>query len=182
MAGLAQPVFDLPGGWELRPWEVGDADVLVAAAQDPDIRHWNFLHMESREVALGRIERMRSRWQSEQGAIWALARAGGGEAVGLVGWRKVDLHEGSAEFVYWILPAARGGGVVVDAVRRLTRWGLEELGLHRLQLGHSVLNSASCRVAAKAGYALEGTQRSALLHADGWHDLHLHAFVDGDPR
>ena len=28
--------------------------------------------------------------------------------------------------------------------------------------------------------ALEGTMRGALLHADGWHDQHLHARVRGD--
>jgi RimJ/RimL family protein N-acetyltransferase len=37
------------------------------------------------------------------------------------------------------------------------------------------------RVAAKAGFTAEGTLRSALLHADGWHDMHLHARVQGDP-
>ena len=37
------------------------------------------------------------------------------------------------------------------------------------------------RVAAKAGFTAEGTLRSALLHADGWHDMHLHARVLGDP-
>jgi RimJ/RimL family protein N-acetyltransferase len=37
-----------------------------------------------------------------------------------------------------------------------------------------VANTASCRVAGKAGFRLEGTLRSALLHTDGWHDMHLH--------
>jgi [ribosomal protein S5]-alanine N-acetyltransferase len=36
-------------------------------------------------------------------------------------------------------------------------------------------------VAAKAGYKLEGTKRSGLLHADGWHDMHLHARIAGPP-
>jgi RimJ/RimL family protein N-acetyltransferase len=36
---------------------------------------------------------------------------------------------------------------------------------------------ASCRVAQKAGYLLEGTKREHWLFADGWHDVHLHARV-----
>jgi hypothetical protein len=36
------------------------------------------------------------------------------------------------------------------------------------------------RVAGKAGFAFEGTKRSAVLHQDGWHDMHLHARVQGD--
>ncbi|WP_328994873.1 GNAT family N-acetyltransferase [Kribbella sp. NBC_01245] len=89
----------------------------------------------------------------------------------------IDLKGGSAEIVYWVLPALRGAGVVVEATKRVTRWALDDLGLHRLRLCHSVANPASCRVAAKTGYVLEGTMRSALLHADGWHDQHLHALI-----
>lgn len=51
-----------------------------------------------------------------------------------------------------VLPPARGGGVVVEASRRVSRWALDELGLHRLRLCYSVANPASCRVAAKAGW------------------------------
>jgi RimJ/RimL family protein N-acetyltransferase len=35
-------------------------------------------------------------------------------------------------------------------------------------------------VAAKAGFDLEGTLRSAMRHPDGWHDMHLHARLAGD--
>ena len=80
---------------------------------------------------------MHQRRQAETGAVWAVARPGGA-ALGLVGWNDVDLAGGSAEIVYWVLPEARGGGLVVDAVRRLCRWALDELGLHRLRLCHSV--------------------------------------------
>jgi len=180
MAGMEQPVLALAGGLELRPWRPSDADVLVAASEDPAIRLWNLLHVDSSDDARRRIERMHERWRAEEGAIWAIARSGGGEALGLIGWGDVDLKGGSAEIVYWVLPAARGGGVVVEATRRLTRWALDDLGLHRLRLCHSVANPASCRVAAKAGFALEGTMRGALLHADGWHDQHLHALIQGD--
>ncbi|WP_370192107.1 GNAT family N-acetyltransferase [Streptacidiphilus sp. MAP5-52] len=77
-------------------------------------------------------------------------------------------------------PVARGAGVALEAVRRAADWAMNELGLHRLRLCHSVANPASCRVAEKAGYTFEGTMRSALLHADRWHDQHLHALVRGD--
>lgn len=182
MARNAQPVLGLPNGLELRPWHVSDADALVAASNDPDIAQWNLLPAETPEGARSRIERMHERWQIEQSAIWAISRPGsqGSQAIGLIGWSDLDLEGGSAEIVYWILPSARGGGVVVEAVKRVNAWAFDDLGLHRLRLCHSVANPASCRVAAKAGYSFEGTMRSALLHTDGWHDQHLHAVVQGD--
>ncbi|WP_316750970.1 GNAT family N-acetyltransferase [Streptomyces herbicida] len=179
MARDSQPVLALPSGLELRPWRPDDADALMSAGQDPSIRRWNLFTVESRAEACRRIERMHERWRAETGAVWAVARPGA-VATGLIGWNDIDLAGGSAEIVYWVLPEARGGGIVVEATRRLSRWALDELGLHRLRLCHSVANPASCRVAAKAGYVLEGTMRGALLHADGWHDQHLHALVRGD--
>ncbi|MBT2467364.1 GNAT family N-acetyltransferase [Streptomyces sp. ISL-66] len=50
----------------------------------------------------------------------------------------------------------------------------------RIARYHSAANPASCRVATKAGYPLEGTMRGALLHVDGWHDEHLHARLRTD--
>ncbi|MDQ0994670.1 GNAT family N-acetyltransferase [Streptomyces sp. V3I7] len=109
MARAPQPVLGLTGGLELRPWRSEDADVLVAASQDPAIRLWNRLVVESTEHARLRIERMRKRWESEEAAIWAVAPVDGGAAVGLIGWVDVSLEEGSAEVVYWVLPEARQG-------------------------------------------------------------------------
>ncbi|GHI03729.1 acetyltransferase [Streptomyces cellostaticus] len=180
MADRSQPVLVLPGGLELRPWRTddADADALLAGGQEPAIRQWNLFSVGSRDEARARIERMHERWRAETGAVWAIARPGG-PPLGLAGLHAVDLAGGSADIMYWLLPESRGGGIVVQAARRLGRWALDELGLHRLRLCHAVANPASCRVAEKAGYAYEGTMRSSLLHADGWHDEHLHALVAG---
>ncbi len=180
MGGSDQPVFGLACGLELRPWRADDAQVLTDACQDPDVQHWNRPGRLSLPDARARIARWEKRWRDEAAAIWAIAEHGAGGAVGLIGLGDVDLRGGSAEFLYWLLPAGRGRGAMVDAVLRVSRWALDDLGLHRLRITHSVANAASCRVAETAGFALEGTMRSALLHQDGWHDEHLHARVRGD--
>ena len=63
----------------------------------------------------------------------------------------------------------------------LTRWGHDDLGLHRIELQHSTVNEASCRAATAAGFLPEGIRRGANLHDDGWHDMHLHAHLSSDP-
>jgi ribosomal-protein-alanine N-acetyltransferase len=84
--------------------------------------------------------------------------------IGRIALRGISLAAGIAELTYWVLPAARGRGVAVRASDELARWALRELGLHRLELRHSVANTPSCRVAIKSRFRLEGTLRSALLH------------------
>ncbi len=184
MAALAQPSYVLPCGMRLRPWESYDAPALVAAYADPDIRHWNRPDPLTEARAVTRIARWRERWHTERSAVWALAPAdgdaAGAPAVGLIGLADLDLRGGSGEFVYWLLPAGRGAGTTTEGLSVLTRWAFEDLGLHRLRITHSVSNPASCRVALKSGYPLEGAMRGALLHTDGWHDEHLHARLSTD--
>lgn len=127
--------------------------------------------------ALAWVRSWPRRWAAETGAGWAVDDHG--VLLGRVGFR-VDLAEGSAEAGYWVVPAARGRGVAPRALRAVTEWMFANVGLHRIELSHSSANEASCRVAMKAGYLYEGTRRAQIRHADGWHDMHLHARLEGD--
>jgi RimJ/RimL family protein N-acetyltransferase len=171
-----QPSLPAAGGLTLRPWRAGDASAVVAAFTDPDIQRWHTHAIDSPQEAVAWINEWAVRWAAETNACWAVVDAGD-VVLGRVALRAINLFDGVAEVAYWILPAARGRGVVVRATDELARWAFEDLGLHRLVLRHSTLNVASCRAAQKAGFAPEGTERSSLLHTDGWHDMHLHARV-----
>ena len=169
----AQPSIDAGAGLTLRPLVDADAGALVRAYADPAIQRWHrrsLSHTEALEWIRGRAH---ARWQRETGAEWAVVD--GAEAVvGRVGLPVLHLDEGLAEVGYWVLPEGRGRGVAGRALTAMSDW-LFALGLHRIELMHSVHNQPSCRVAVKNGFELEGVRRSALLHPDGWHDMHLHA-------
>ena len=127
------------------------------------------------------VEQWPGRWRSETGAGWAVVGADDDDLLGQISLRAFDLGEGAGEISYWVLPAAGGRRVASRALDVLTAWAFETLGLHRIVVKHSTGNPASCRVAERAGYQLEGTERSAALHADGWHDMHLHARIATTP-
>ncbi len=91
-----------------------------------------------------------------------------------------NLHAGLAGCAYWVLPAARGAGIATRALAAAGAWALDNAGFYRLHLSHSTRNQASCRVAVKAGFQLEGTKHGEAPHSDGRHDMHLHARIRGD--
>ena len=157
----------------LRPWMAHDAPEVVEAYSDPAIRHWHLRSMTLSE-AEGWVVAANRDWIEETAASWAVTTLGG-KLTGRMTLGAINLKGGSADVRYWVLPGARGRGIASRALNVLTLWAGNDLGLHRLELEHSTRNPASCRVAEKAGYALEGTRRSQLLHDDGWHDMHLHA-------
>ena len=171
-----QPVLHGDDRHVLRPWSPADVPGLVSAYADPDIQQWNLHSYDETEAAL-LVAGFAESWRRETAAHWAIARVDDDLAVGRVGLRTLDLAEGVGEISYWVTPLARGRGVATRAVTAVAHWLLDDLGLHRLTLGHSTANPASCRVATKAGFELEGTMCSALRHHDGWHDMHWHARV-----
>ncbi|MEU0336348.1 GNAT family N-acetyltransferase [Streptomyces sp. NPDC006193] len=175
-----QPVLPAGDGLVLRPWRAEDAPAVHAAFQDPAMHQWHVRSCDSVGEAADWITQWQKGWEDERNAQWAVADAATDELLGRVGLRQILLGDGVAEVAYWTVARARGRGTAVRATTALSRWAFEEIGFHRLELMHSVANPASCRVAAKAGFSLEGTRRSALLHPDGWHDMHLHARVRGD--
>lgn len=158
----------------VRPWRLSDAAAVVEAYRDPEIQRWHVRTMDDAE-ARAWVSGWADRWAAETAASWAVTEAG--VLLGRTGFRAVDLSAGSAEAAYWTAPAARGREVAARALRAVSGWMLVTGGLHRLELNHSVANPASCRVAAKAGYAYEATRRRQALHSDGWHDMHLHALI-----
>lgn len=176
LARRPQPDIDA-GDLRLRPWQPDDRPAVLAGYADPAIRRWHCRSMTDGE-ARDWIDSWPHRWRQETGAGWAVTDPSG--VVGQISLRHLDLAEGVAEVSYWVLPVARGRGVAPRALAAMTAWSLAELGLHRVWLRHSTRNPASCRVAERAGFAAEGTNRGAAWHADGWHDMHVHARVDGD--
>lgn len=179
LAAMPQPELTTNDGLILRPWQATDVAVVVEAYADPAIQQWNMRSMNEVEAAEW-IQSWKSTWTAETDAGWAVADEETGAIIGRLGLRGIHLDEGQAEVTYWVLAQARGRGVAVGATVAVCQWAFLALGLHRIELAHSVRNAASCRVATKAGFALEGIRRSSL-HPDGdWHDMHVHALVNTD--
>jgi [ribosomal protein S5]-alanine N-acetyltransferase len=174
LGGRAQPVLYVDE-LTLRPWTVGDVPSLVAAYADPAIQRWHTRSMTLTEADEW-VTAVNGSWTNETAANWAVSE--GGELVGRMSLRTLDLEDGLAGIGYWVVSAARGRGIAPRTLVAVSDWAINELGLHRLELEHSTRNEASCRVAEKAGYSLESTKRSQALHEDGWHDMHLHVRLD----
>jgi RimJ/RimL family protein N-acetyltransferase len=176
LAALRQPTL-IAGELVLRPWLAGDVPTVVAAYADPAIRQWHVRSMSEPEASQW-IEQWPAHWSAETGASWAIVVDQ--RVIGQIGLRQLSLSEALAAVSYWVVPVARGYRVAPRALQALTAWALEKVRLHRLELSHSSANLASCQVAESAGYVLEGTKRAEGLHADGWHDMHLHARLATD--
>lgn len=176
LSGQPQPLLRVDD-LVLRPWTADDVPFLVEAYGDPEIQQWHVRSMDGAEARAWVKERA-DRWRAEIGVDWAVLAEG--ILVGRAGFRELNLREGRAEAAYWVVASRRGHGIAANALCAVSEWMLGKAGFHRLELAHSRVNEASCRVAERAGYRGEGLARQQGLHADGWHDMHLHARLASD--
>ncbi|WP_432883754.1 GNAT family N-acetyltransferase [Kribbella sp. CA-245084] len=179
LRAATQPRLRTNDGLVLRPWQRNDAGAVLTAFACPEIQRWHVRRLDTLEEAAEWVGQWAGRWEAETAASWAVVD-GDDQPLGQIGLRNISLAEGSASLSYWATPAARARSVAARSVDELSAWAFESIGFNRLNIQHSTVNTASCRVAERTGYSIEGTLRQAIKHADGWHDWHLHGRLRTD--
>ena len=123
-------------------------------------------------------------WEHEAeagtGAGYAVESVADGRVVGFGFLNHVLARHRFCNLGYWVRPDAAGQGVATAATRLLARDGFERLGLVRIEIVMDPENTASRRVAEKAGATFEGRLRNRLSSGRGVRDALLFSLVPGD--
>lgn len=97
-----------------------------------------------------------------------------GEASGGIGLT-IDGHK--AEIGYWLGEEHWGKGIMTEAVKLVSQFGFDKLGLVRIFGTTYHPNEASKKVLQKAGFKLEGVMKKGAKKNNQFFDLHLYAKV-----
>ncbi|MGV9383077.1 GNAT family N-acetyltransferase [Nonomuraea sp. NPDC003707] len=167
--------------FNLRPPSTIDAPEVLRLARDPDVLLWNPRCRIEDEAAAVADCLEGADWSDDTRASFSILDAESGRYVGNIALHGLDWGNAQARIGYRIASWARGRGAATASVQAVTVWAVTALRLERIVLTHAVENRASCRVAQKSGFVLEGVMRSAKRFGDGrLHDEHLHAFLSAD--
>ncbi|MFF8592512.1 GNAT family N-acetyltransferase [Streptomyces sp. NPDC015220] len=175
-------------GLLLRPWDATseeDARNWWRGRNDPEFRRWNTPMALERDFADARESLAAHVKQAAEGTgmPFCVTDEATGATLGHVGVHVTSRPMRTGRIGYWVLPEARGHHVASRALALAARWAFEEIGLHRMELGHATGHEASCRVAERGGFGYEGTLRDAMWEAgrhDAFRDCHLHARLSTD--
>jgi len=165
------------GGLTLRPWSARDARAVCAAFAEPGMERQADIATE--QDAADWIRARQDQWAA--GSAYSFAVTSGPDLLGGVMVSSVERRHLTGWVSYWTVAASQGRGVATSACRLLAEWAFSDLGLFRLELGHRVNNPASCKVASRAGFAVEGRERQKLLYDGVRYDVELHARLATDP-
>ena len=88
---------------------------------------------------------------------------GAGDAEGLLlgstGLHRMDWQVRRFEIGYWRRAGHQGRGIITEAVLALTQMAFDQLGARRVEIRMDDANTASRRVAERAGFSFEGVLR-----------------------
>jgi RimJ/RimL family protein N-acetyltransferase/8-oxo-dGTP pyrophosphatase MutT (NUDIX family) len=141
----------------LRPWREEDIEPAIAG-HDEEIAHWFGFPVvrPSYEQHRKAVESWRT-WYAEGRSRVNFAIEHAGALVGSVEVRNVGNETGSLS---WTLYAGhRGHGYATRAVRLLTDYAIDALGMRRVEAEVDIGNERSLRVATRAGLRREGVKR-----------------------
>jgi RimJ/RimL family protein N-acetyltransferase len=163
----------------LRPWRADDVPAVFAACQDAEIQRWTQVPVPYlREHAEGFVTEIAASTWADGGALFAVEPRDGGPLLASIGL--FPPTDGYAEAGYWTVAARRGQGCTAEALRVLTAWAFDEVGLRRVELVVDPANAGSLAVARSAGFRIEGTVRQRFLHRGEPSDVVLHARIATD--
>ncbi len=164
----------------LVPLDARHLDGLESLGADPLVQRFTRVPALFDRGAAERWLRMYEQgWRDGSRAGFAITARSDARFLGLAAFVALSLPGREAEVGYVVAREERGRGVAARAVRLLTEWGLQQLGLVRIELRADVENPASLRVAERCGYVREGTLRSVHVKDGRRADMAVFARIAG---
>ncbi|NIJ04227.1 GNAT family N-acetyltransferase [Frigoribacterium faeni] len=160
-----------------------DVEAIVDACQDPVLQRFTTVPTPyDRSDARFFLDRIvRHGWSTGREATWGLRGPGSSLLLGIV-----SVRLGTRDVGFWTVPAARGRGLMTEALRLVADWALGEGGVDQLHWEGYVGNDASAAVARKAGFRYAGVGPGMHPGRDGGRPLcwkaRLRADDDRSPK
>jgi ribosomal-protein-alanine N-acetyltransferase len=139
-----------------------DADIpaLVEACQDPAVQRFTTVPDSYGPEDARRFHGMGTAGLADGTVVHVVTVDAETDALlGNAGIRRHHTDLGRWDVGYLVAPWARGRGIALRAVGLLCRFGFGELGAERIEICAEPENTASLRVAEKAGFVREGLLR-----------------------
>ncbi len=150
---------------ELVPTDAAD---LFAFRGDPEVQKYDS-DPPMREIAeaFGAIERAAEHFANKKGISWGIHLKDENRIVGSLGFYFWDQAYYKTDLGYSLARAYWRRGIMTEAVQAAMAFGIEKMGLHRINVDTRMDNTASVRLMQKLGFVHEGARRECIRNQDG---------------
>lgn len=168
----------------LRPYRLSDGEPLYQAVREslPELLPWMpWAHPDySLEESRKWIELCVGTWAKGKEYNFTILDANDGSLLGGCGLNQVRRRARFANLGYWVRSKCTRKGIATAAALLVARFGFDELGLNRIEIGAATGNNASLRVAEKIGATRQGIQRRKMAFRDKVYDRQVFSLTPKD--
>ena len=148
----------------LRELVAEDAEALFAIYSDPRVMvgHGQPVYQDIAE-AHKLISWYAKAFGGKRALRWAITRHGENRLLGTCGYHVITAYHHRAEIGYELAAAEWRQGLMSEAVGAVVRFGLTQMGLHRVEAIVEPGNPASANLLRKVGFTEEGLLRARFF-------------------
>ena len=148
----------------LRAMHPIDAEDMFDYARRPEVTKY-LLWREHEDISFTRdyLAYIGRRYALGDFYDWAIIDRESRRMIGTCGFTKIDTANNSAEIGYVLNPDFHRRGFGSEAVRRILKFGFEELGVNRIEARFMQGNEASLALMMSVGMTFEGYMRDLVL-------------------
>jgi ribosomal-protein-alanine N-acetyltransferase len=164
----------------LRELAGSDTDAMFAIHSDVDAMRWFGSEPLTERSQARQLIDMFAAWRREAnpGTRWGIVERQSGLLIGSVGLFRWNRSWRNCIVGYELGRSAWGQGYMSEALRRVLRYGFEEMMLHRVQAEIHPDNRASIVLVEKLGFEFEGLHRQQGYWHGRFHDLACYGLLE----
>ncbi|MEM7416674.1 MAG: GNAT family N-acetyltransferase [Gemmatimonadota bacterium] len=141
---------------DFRPFEVSDAEELLALFQDADVRRYLLDdQLVDGDWVAEEIEQSRLRFAEGSAGLWCIRATNDGAVVGFVGFRPF-FDPPRLQLLYGFYPEYWGRGFASESAEAACALAFAELGFESVEAAIDTPNEASGRVLDRLGFTIAG--------------------------
>lgn len=166
-------------GLSLRMIHDADAPVIFRLYSDEKVMHQRGEPVYSN---LSQAEKLIFYWRKlfaeENGMRWGITLKENDQLIGSVGFKQIFHQHRRADLGYELDPAYWNKGIMTEAVKLVTEYGLEEMNLHSIEANITPAHVASKRILEKNGFVQEANYKENFFYK-GWWDSAIFSKTSG---
>lgn len=162
----------------LRKISLEDIDDIHIYASNPEVSKYVFWEAhETRAATEEYVKRILSLYKEGKIAPWGIHHKEDNKLIGTVDFVSWQPQHKTAEIGYALSMDYWGRGIATEAAKELIRFGMNEMGLVRIQAKALVANKGSERVMEKAGMKYEGILRKFIFIKGAHYDVKMYSII-----
>lgn len=159
----------------LRPFNDGDLENVFKGLSHPAVIKYYGVNYKSITETQIQMDWFKELEANNTGIWWAINDIEGKVFYGGVGLNNLSQEHQKAEIGFWLLPSFWGKGIVQEAVNVVCIYGVEKIGLHRIEALVESENKNCKNLMAKLNFKHEGTMQDCEVKNGDFISLDIYA-------